>query len=1395
MAKTNEKINGIFTLTKTLQNKIQIKLRKIFPGLLLFFSFCVSSQENRVVTPHIDPSLKFTENKGQWESFIKYRAQMSGGMVYMEKDGITYDYYDKKKYINFHMGGRAIEKDPKIKAHAFKVKFLNCNPEPVCEVSEPGNYCENFFIGNDKSKWSGGVKHYHKIKYLQLYNGIDYEAITTISGIKYNFYVKPGADAKQIELKYTGVNRLKLINGELIITTSLDSIIEKKPYAYQIINGKISEVPCNYKLRNNTLAFDFPKGYARNYQLVIDPILVFAAQSGSTADNFGMTATYDSSGDLFTGGTVFANGYPTTIGAYDITFGGVPANGNVDVVITKYNPTGTTLLYSTYLGGTGSEIVTSLVVDANNNLFLYGATGSANFPTTFGAFDQTFNGGNYLDFYFNGTTFANGTDIYVAKLNPTGTSLLACTLIGGSDDDGVNYTNSIQTYTVSLTYSATPPPATSTLPCAGGGGVFSITEHKADSLQFNYGDQYRGEITLDKFGNVYIASSTRSSNFPILGGGFDNSLGGKQDAVVVKFNPNLTNVIWSSYLGGTENDAGYSLVVTDSLYAYVCGGTYSLDFPTKPGCYKVSYNGGKADGYIVKINPAGTAILKGTYVGTTDYDQTYFIQKNKTNDVYVYGQSLGNMPVTAGVYSNAGSHQFITRLDGQLSNVNMSTVFGSGFNKIDISPSAFSIDNCGNIYVSGWGGNIIYGPSTTNMPTTPGAFQVNTANGYDFYLMVLSGNAASLLYGTYFGGSCSQEHVDGGTSRFDPKGIIYQSVCAGCGNNEDFPVTPGAWPNTPLNHNKSSNCNNGVFKFDFQIKITIATLSTNTVSGCSPLTISFANNSIAYTSYLWNLGGGATDTTSQILNPIKTFTAPGNYTVTLVVKDTSSCNKIDSTVTYITVVPGIKANFTFTQVPCSDTVNFTNTSILTVPSTLANINWTFTGGATSTIANPTEVFTPAGSYTTHLVVTNNFGCKDSINKVIVTTGIAPSVAGSTICLGANANLTAGGGTSYSWTPTSNLNNPNIATPVSNVTTTTIYSVTITNTITNCVRTLTTQVTVNPKPLANFTYTINKCGGGVNFNDSSFAGVTNWQWNLGNLQTSVLPNPYQFYPAGGTFTIDLIVTNLFGCKDTINKTITVGAPPPVSVSATSTICVGGFIQLVATGGFAYIWQPAASLSGSTVANPVASPTTTTNYSVTIFTINGIGDTCKLLLTSLVNVTQVSTIPIAILADPDTVIIGNSSVLTVTASPGAVVSWLPQNSTVPTVGYSVTATPAHTTTYTAVISRGPCSQTVSAIVWVLEDGCGDADVYIPNTFTPNGDGANDVMYARGNKITTIYFAIYNRWGEMVFETRDKTVGWDGIYKERPADVGVFGYYVKVTCYNGLETFKKGNITLIR
>ena len=387
-------------------------------------------------------------------------------------------------------------------------------------------------------------------------------------------------------------------------------------------------------------------------------------------------------------------------------------------------------MYSTYLGGNGDDNPHSLFVNLSGELYVLGSSTSSNFPVTSVAYDNTHNG---------------GYDIVVVRFNSSGSTLLNSTYVGGSGEDG----------------------------------------YFTSSLARNYADEGRGEIIVDSLGSVYVASYTRSTNFPVTPGAVRTVRGGAQDACIFRMPANLGSLIFSTFLGGSGEDGAFSLKL-DQNKDIICGaGTASADFPVVGG-FKGTF-GGTIDGWVAKLNPSGTTLMASTYLGTSSYDQVYFVEIDRWNNVYAFGQTLGAYPVVGTVYSNSGGKQFIQKMNNALSTSMISTVFGSvGASQINISPTAFLIDRCDNIYISGWGGNVNAGHSggnTFGMPVTGGALR-STTDGSDFYFLVLTRDARSLLYATYFGGDGSVgEHVDGGTSRFDPEGVVYQAICSGCGGN------------------------------------------------------------------------------------------------------------------------------------------------------------------------------------------------------------------------------------------------------------------------------------------------------------------------------------------------------------------------------------------------------------------------------------------------------------------------------------------------------------------------------------------------------------------------------------------------------------------------------------
>ena len=405
-----------------------------FIPVFLMLSLLSFGQKVKTPNTHINSQVRFTQNKNQWDKTIAYRAQLDGGAMFIEKTGkLTFHFYDKDTYRARHIGKQLSNT---LKFHAYTVDFIGANELPQMNSEAVYADYENYYIGKDEKSWASQVHHYKTLNVSNLYQGVDVVYSGKSQAIKYNFIVKPGGNPTDIKIHYTGVDKIKIQDGQLHISTSVKDMVEEKPFVYQVIKGDTIVIPCKYILKDNTVSFKLLKQYNTNETLIIDPLLVFAAQSGSTADNFGMTATYDERGNLYSGGTVFNVGYPTTVGAYDVSFNNAVAQGKTDVVITKYDSSGTFLRYSTYLGGNDAETVSSLIVDKDNNLCLYGTTGSSNFPTTTGCYDNTFNGGTFLSFVANGTTFANGTDIYVAKFNTAGTSLLSSTYIGGTANDG-----------------------------------------------------------------------------------------------------------------------------------------------------------------------------------------------------------------------------------------------------------------------------------------------------------------------------------------------------------------------------------------------------------------------------------------------------------------------------------------------------------------------------------------------------------------------------------------------------------------------------------------------------------------------------------------------------------------------------------------------------------------------------------------------------------------------------------------------------------------------------------------------------------------------------------------------------------------------------------------------
>lgn len=1195
-------------------------------------------------------TFEFVENKGQWENKIRFKGELPAGDFYLHASGFTvvqHNTDDLKRFFERQHSpksgiqqtetrsrkgqlGRGVPVEvpggggtmPSIRSHAYEVQFVGASANPEVAPDKVLPTTNNYFIGSDPSKWATEVKVYQAVLFKNVYPNIDVRYFSEGGRLKYDLIVHPGGNVNDVAMRYTGADKLYIKNKELYIKTSVGEVKELYPYSYTFdkVKGK-EEITCSYELvDNNTVRFKVGN-YSKTSTLIIDPTLIFSSFTGSRAGQYGFTATPGPDGSLFSGGIVFGSGFPTSTGAYQTNFQGGSASGGVDMGIFKFSPNGAQRLYATYLGGSANDYPHSLICDPQGNLVVMGRSYSSN--------------------YLNSTVVGpgGGADIVVTKLNATGTAVIGSLRIGGKGADGVNVSDMQE------------------------GGTHAVNS----TLRF-YGDDSRSEVNLDGAGNIYVAAQTRSGDFPATSGAFQTTPGGGQDGVVIKINPNCNAVTWASYLGGSGDDGAFVMTVNPATNeVFVGGSTTSPNFPgNKSGAYQGSYQGGQADGFVAQIANNGSTIIKSSYMGTSGYDAVYGIQFDRNAFPYIMGIAEGSWPVQNAAFSNPGSKQFIAKLRKDLSGFVYSTVFGSGSPKPNISPVAFLVDRCENVYISGWGGWIQPGArdpfnmsGTAGMPVTNDAIKRVTDN-HDFYYIVIKKDAASLLYGTFFGQSGGEgEHVDGGTSRYDAQGVIYQAICANCFGNEagtitvPYPITPGVWG--PVNGTGVQNCNLAAAKiaFNFAGVGSGPRAYFNGVpdsSGCVPFTVTLRDTIRNAKSYEWSFGDGTPDVTTTDNEVQHTYTAVGNYRVRLIAIDSATCNIRDTA--YINIrVRDDKAELDFTSVklpPCESlTYAFDNTSTFppNKPFNPASFIWDFGDGTRITPA-PDQMqhsYAAPGTYRVRLVLidTNYCNAPDSVVK---------------------------------------------------------------------------ELRVSPLVDARFETPPMGCAPyAAYFDNTSLAGLE-FEWDFGDGTTSNEVYPTHVYNNVGTYTVRLIARDSTTCNkvDTTYQTISVHPVPTADFSVSpippQTNKPTIFTNL-STGGVRYEWY--------------------------------FGD-------------------------------GDST----------------SRTTTDTVWHQYNATG----TYNACLityNQFGCSDTICKPV----DATIDPLLDVPNAFTPGRNGRNAYINVQGFGIAKMTWKIYNRWGQVVFETNNRKTGWDGYYKGQLQPMDVYAYTLDVEFTDGRKVRKTGDITLIR
>jgi len=696
--------------------------------------------------------LSFIANTGQTDPNVKFQVKGAGHSIFFTPNEIAFVAFPTPN----EPGNQATT------SSVVRSSLANSNPNPTISGLEKLPGVANFLLGEDSSKWQTNVPTFNGVVYQNVYQGIDRVFKGTEGQLKSEFLVAPFADPSQILMNYTGVNDIRLRDdGALILETPLGELIDNAPIVYQDINGQRVNVPAAYNLLGNGQV-NFSLGYFDPTQpLVIDPVLAYSTYLGGSGLDSANRMTVDSTGAAYIIGTT-VNNFTTTPGAFQTTPG-----GQADFLVTKINPEGTALVYSTYIGGAGNEYGFGIAVDSQGNAYLTGQV-DPGYPTTPGSFQPTVTGysaaatklnaaGNALvystflsgsqgdlgngiavdsngnayvtgftngDFPLSGTasqlSYGGGTDAFITKVNPTGSALVYSNYFGGSareDAQALAIDNNGNAYITGITYSTDLPGTNGYFQYAMGGGQYDGFVGKFDANGvLNYstylggsGDEKGADIAVDSAGNAYVVGITTSTNFPTQNAIQAANAGGANDAFVTKIEPLGYSVSYSTYLGGSGDDNGHRITVDSANNVYVTGDTTSTNFPTNNAIQSVS--GGGKDAFVTSINSSGSALLDSTYLGGSADDYGNGIAVDASGAVYVAGSSAStNFPTATPLQAANGGGDFdvfVTKL-------------------IPGGPQVKIVESGGSTNVAESGTTDTYTVVLTNQPTADVAIALNT---------------------------------------------------------------------------------------------------------------------------------------------------------------------------------------------------------------------------------------------------------------------------------------------------------------------------------------------------------------------------------------------------------------------------------------------------------------------------------------------------------------------------------------------------------------------------------------------------------------------------------------------------------------------------------------------
>jgi hypothetical protein len=693
--------------------------------------------------------LNFELNQGQTHQRVNFIARSEGHVLFLTANEIVMALENpaahRKGKENRDLRDRSDDFDSNEKIgrpprSIVRMKLEGANPSPQIEGLDQLATTSNYFRGADPTAWHTNVPSYARVRYAQVYPGIDMIYYGDQRRLEYDFVVAPGSNPESIQMRLGGIRNFEITAmRDLLLHTTAGDIHQSKPVAYQELNGVREEIPIDY-VPNGVDRIGFQLGtYDPARPLIIDPVLVFSTYLGGSGFDQGYAIAVDSLGNSYVTGQTAAIDFPTTAGAFQTNYGGG------DAFVAKLDPAGTSLVYSTYLNGASGN---GIAVDSSGNAYVTGDAGPTSFPTTAGAFQ----------------TAPMGYDTFVTKLNPAGSALVYSARFGGNLDDfgrGIALDSAGNAYitgwTVCRSTICTFPTANAFQPnFAGGNNDAFVTKIDSTGSTLVYstylgggkiinGTEDWGEgIAVDGAGSAYVTGYTYAPDFPVTGGAFDTTRAGL-DAFVTKFTPDGLSLVYSTFLGGAGRELGQGIAVDLNGNAYVTGITESFDspftsayegFPVTPGAFQTK---GSYDAFVSKLNAKGSALVYSTYLGgSAGVDRGWSIALDDGGNAYVAGDTASsNFPISNAIQATFGggsTDAFVTKLNATGSGLVYSTFLGGNLTD---EGRGIASNGSGDVYVTG-------DTSSGNFPTT-NPLQANNGGGvnnHDDAFVVKIGNFA-----------------------------------------------------------------------------------------------------------------------------------------------------------------------------------------------------------------------------------------------------------------------------------------------------------------------------------------------------------------------------------------------------------------------------------------------------------------------------------------------------------------------------------------------------------------------------------------------------------------------------------------------------------------------------